>query len=71
MKLFILALVIALVGCEAEQPDTNHVGVSHNSIRTICLNGVKYYQVTAGYRGALSPVINKDTLTFETCEIVQ
>jgi hypothetical protein len=58
----ITAILVALLNLE---DDGSVVGNASGPIKTLCLNGVKYYD---GYN-TLAPAVDAETLTFIRCEV--
>lgn len=73
MKLKLTLIVVGLTlltGCKTpfEETRTGVTVKGADSIQILCLENVQYYFYYKGYRGAMSPVIDSETLTFKNCK---
>lgn len=65
-----LSVLLALTGCESsiERTRMHETVKGADSIQVLCLEGVQYYFYHKGNKAGITPAIDKDTLTYKTCE---
>lgn len=65
-----ITILLFLTGCSPQDPHqpSSAAGITGSEVfRTVCLNGVEYYDYDGYRRHAMAPVVDPDTLSFVRC----